>query len=583
MRIASGSAFSRLAAAVLIAAIVLVLANGVACAQTITGTVLGTVTDPTGNVIVGARVTVTNQGTRDQRAVTTNETGGFVVPSLLPGSYTERVESQGFQTYQRTDNILSASDRLSLGNIQLSLGSVAETVTVTAQGALVQTASAENSALLTNRQIEDIAQRGRNIVGMLRLLPGVSTAAGEFESMHGSGIGTTIPNMGGTRSALQTMQLDGQQGQDNGSPNAFTTTASPDAVSEIKVLLNNYQAEFGRSGGAFINVVTKSGTQDFHGSVYWYKRHEMFNANTFFNNRSGTPKPLYRYTNQGFTLGGPLTIPKVFNTSRQKLFFFYNFERNPSLEPMSIARNTMPTAAERTGDYSQTFDQSGKLMVIRDATTGTAFPGNIIAPLTRINKSGQALVRIFPLPNRLDRTVTKGAYNYEFQEGRDMSRLQHLFRVDYRATDKDSLFFRGTLWDSWATYNGNLVNWDFLISTQGFLNKHAVLGYTRILNSSMVNELNLGVRRPAERLWGANDTESAKAQRSKVGFTAGQFHPEINWDDIIPQASFSGVPSSPSFGSFFSQRWPMIEDDINFTIVDGLTLNRRTHTFKFGV
>ena len=148
------------AAVVAVAAILFLFTGGVAWTQTITGTILGTVEDPSGNIIVGAKVTLINQGTGDQRAVTTDATGVFVVPSLLPGPYTVRVESQGFQTYQRTDNVLSATDRLSLGNIRLTIGSVAETVTVTAQGALVQTASAESSALLTSTQIEGIAQRG---------------------------------------------------------------------------------------------------------------------------------------------------------------------------------------------------------------------------------------------------------------------------------------------------------------------------------------------------------------------------------------------------------------------------------------
>src|SRR6185436_9546093 len=167
-------------------------------------------------------------------------------------------------------------------------------------------------------------------------------------------IGTSLPNIGGVRSGALTIGVDGQQGQDNGSSNSYTTSVSLDAVAEVKVLLNNYQAEYGRNGGAVVNVVSKSGSREFHGSAYWYKRHEMFNAQNFFNNAAlpAIPKSRYRYITEGVTVGGPVTIPKVFNTSRQKLFFFLSLETNPSLEPQSIQRKTMPTAAERAGDFS---------------------------------------------------------------------------------------------------------------------------------------------------------------------------------------------------------------------------------------
>ena len=215
---------------------------------------------------------------------------------MLPGSYTAKVESSGFQTYRKQGNVLSASERLSLGTIQLTVGSVTETVSVTAEAAVIQVASSESSAVLTTQQLSTVAQRGRNVTGFLRLLPGVSTS-NDAESLHGGGgIGTSLPNVGGVRANALTIGVDGQQGQDNGSSNSYTTSVSLDAVAEVKVLLNNYQAEYGRNGGAVVNVVSKSGTGDFHGSAYWYKRHEMFNAQNFFNNAgttSETEVPLY--------------------------------------------------------------------------------------------------------------------------------------------------------------------------------------------------------------------------------------------------------------------------------------------------
>ncbi len=480
--------------AAVLAAAVLLIASGLAWTQAVSGSIQGTVTDPTGNLIVGAAVTLTNEATADHRSVTTNATGSFVFVSVPPSTYTVRVESKGFQSFQKTGNVLSATERLSLGNIQLTIGAVSETVTVSAQAASVQTVSAEGSAMLSTRQLESIAQRGRNPISLLRLMPGVATNDSELEV---AGNYDALPNVAGVASTSTTYSIDGLQGNDLGTQGRITTPVSPDAVSEVKVLLNNYQAEYGRNGGSQINVVTKSGTREYHGTAYWYKRHEMFNANNFFNNRNGLLKPRYRYGTEGFTLGGPVMIPKVFNTNREKIFFFYNLEHNPSLQPSSIGQYTMPTAAERGGDFSATLDTSNKLMTIKDPTTGQNFVGNKI-PLSRINANGLALLNVLPAPNRFDRSVTKGAYNYEFQSSTPNTRLGNLWRVDYRVSDKDSLYFRGTIWEGCST-GGWQSGWQFYQQDFCFPTKQAVLGYTRIINNSVVNEFNAGLRRPHEK------------------------------------------------------------------------------------
>ena len=543
--------------------------------QSSTSTVLGAVVDAQGGAVTGASVALINEGTGDQRVAVTDHTGSFLLTNLQPGTYTAKVESKGFQIYRKEGNVLPASERLSLGTIQLTVGSITETVAVVADAAVVQSASSESSALLTTQQLESVTQRGRNVVGFLRLLPGVNTS-GESETLHGAGsIGTTLPNVGGVRAGALTIGVDGQQGQDNGSSNSYTTSVSLDAVSEVKVLLNNYQAEYGRNGGAVVNVVSKSGTREFHGSAYWYKRHEMFNAQNFFNNAAlpAIPKSRYRYITEGVTFGGPVTIPKVFNTSRQKLFFFLSLETNPSLEPQSIQRKTMPTLAERSGDFSQS------VLKPKDPLTGAAYPNNII-PANLINKSGQSLVNLLSLPNSFD---PNGSYNYLFQDTREGSRKQELFRIDYKATEKDTLFFRGTHFNT-TSEGYNLNSWDFVRVQQIFINKHASLGYTRIITPSMVNELNLGVRRPQERLpFPALDSDLAKVRRKTAGFSVGQLYPRANPDDIIPQASFGGVQNSVDFGSFFAQRFPQFEDDINWNIGNNLSWIRGRHSFKAGI
>ncbi len=384
-----------------------------------------------------------------------------------------------------------------------------------------------------------------------------------------------MPNVGGVRNTALTIGVDGQQGQDNGSSAAYTTSVSLDAIAEVKVLLNTYQAEYGRNGGAVVNVVSKSGTREFHGSAYWYKRHEMFNAQNFFNNAAipTIPKSRYRYITEGLTFGGPVTIPKLFNTSRQKLFFFLSLETNPSLEPQSITRLTMPTALERQGNFSQS------ALKPKDPTTGALYPNNMIPP-SLINKSGQALVNLLTLPNSFD---PNGSYNYLFQDTRKGSRHQELFRIDYTATDKDSLFFRGTYFDT-TSEGYNLTNWDFIKIQQIFYNKHASLGYTRILTPSIINELNLGARRPQERIpFPDSPSDLARVRRPTSGFTVGQFFPRANPDQIIPQASFGGVQNAPNFGSFFATRFPQFEDDIDWNIGNNLSWTKGSHNFKFGI
>src|SRR5260370_14142569 len=155
-----------------------------------------------------------------------------------------------------------------------------------------------------------MGEKGRVLENCLMVVAGVSTNAGGADASSGF---LTLPNAGGLPNTMMTMSVDGMQGEDNGSSQLFQTNVAPDAVEEIKVLMNNYQAEYGRNGGATVNVITKSGARDFHGSAHYFKRHEMFNANRFFNNRSGIAKSLYRFNTKGVAIGGPITIPKLFN------------------------------------------------------------------------------------------------------------------------------------------------------------------------------------------------------------------------------------------------------------------------------
>ncbi len=573
----AAGAIARRGGFVQIAAAALILLSGMASAQTITGTLLGTVTDPSGNVVVGAAVTVTQEGTGERWSASTNTTGAFTLPSLLPGAYTVTVESPGFQKFEKKNNILSANGRLSVGDLQLTIGSVTESVSVTAVGTPVQTASSESSSLLTSRQIDTIAQKGRVLYNYLLLLPGVSTNAGGADAASGF---LTLPHAGGLPNTMMTMSIDGLQGEDNGSSQLFQTNVAPDAVEEIKVLMNNYQAEYGRNGGATVNVITKSGARDFHGSLYWFKRHEMFNANSFFNNRSGIRRQIYRFNTKGVSIGGPVMIPRLFNTDRQKLFFFYNFDSNPSTaSPATPARTTLSTDRERAGDFSQSLNPGGTLIAVRDPLSSATFPGNII-PASRINRNGLALLNAMPLPNQLNRAITLGVYNNEYLNVVPNERTQHLFRIDYRPTDADSFYFRGTYFKT-LSIRSSLATFDWARNSFGVPSKTAVFGWTRLVSATMVNELTAGVKREHEQ----TRIDDERAFRRTAGFAAGQFHPEINYSDLLPQVSFtgSGLQNTPTFGNFQAGRFPQQESDINFFVHNGFTITRNAHTFKFGI
>jgi hypothetical protein len=217
-------------------------------AQTVTGTISGTVVDVSGGAVAGATVSIINERTKSARNVTTNESGDFVFTAVQPGNYTIKIEQRGFSIFQRQGNVLTANEHLSVGVLALKVGELSETVTTLAEGTPVQTESTEHSALISSKQLEQISIRGRDVTSLLRILPGVSFQ-GQSESA-GGGFGSGVPNIQGGRNTWNTVNVDGVRGNDLGSPNIFSSTVNFDAISEVKVLLNSYQAEYGGNSSA---------------------------------------------------------------------------------------------------------------------------------------------------------------------------------------------------------------------------------------------------------------------------------------------------------------------------------------------
>src|SRR6266566_4149930 len=363
-------------AALLFASLVLAVLSTAALAQSVTGTISGVVIDPNGAVVPDAAVTLVNDQTKDKRDQPTNEAGRFNFPSLQPGVYTLRIEHQGFETMLRTKIVLSANEGLALGDISLRTGQVSETVTVASEGQLVEKESSDLTARLTADQINLISTKGRDITSLLRLLPGTSNND-DIEAV-GEGFGTNLPNVDGQRGRSAVASIDGLFAGEPSGSNKLSMTINQDAVAEVKVLRNNYGAEYGNNGGALINIVSKGGGKNYRGSAYYFLRNEALNASPFFTNKAGLHRPVYRHNIWGFNYGGPMPLPKLgeggASLLKHKAFFFVNVEKPHTITPTDPVFETVPKALERIGDFWKCFDANGRLINVIDPLTGTQFP-----------------------------------------------------------------------------------------------------------------------------------------------------------------------------------------------------------------
>ena len=542
-----------------------------AIAQISSGSISGRVLDASGQTVPGAQVTLVNQETKDSRQFTTNDVGEFVFISVQPGVFAILVKATGFKQYEKRDLVLSSFERLSAGDLKLEVGSVSESVEVKADIAPVQILSSERSALLDSKQITDLMSRGRDIMALLTILPGV---VNDGEGNDSLGVFQT-PAMSGTRGMFGSVNIDGASGNTRSGVN-FDTPVNMDAIAEVKVLAGTYQAEYGKSSGNIINIVTKSGTREFHGSAYYYNRNEAFNANTFLNNRQNLPRQRYRYNTFGYNAGGPIAIPRLFNTGRDKLFFFFSQEILPNQQPQALRTYTVPTALERTGDFSQSS------VTIKDPANGNApFQGNVL-PASLINPDLQKFLNIFPLPNITNRAISKGQYNLQLSDTLDRPVRQEILRVDYNISSKLRVYFRGM--DMLSANKGlnstaNKMAWGIPLEyrTTG---PNIGANATYIFTPTLINEFTFGYALWTEQqLIAASDL--AKIQRDKIGMHLGQLYPQNNPLNLVPTTSFGGITSAAT--TSYDGRFPMVDDASSFTFNDGLTKVWNTHLFKAGV
>jgi hypothetical protein len=355
----NGIGFCRLACLLAVTALLFGVFAPQLAAQSNTGQISGTVVDPSGAIIVGAKVTLTYPLTGQAREVITGSSGDFIFPDLLTGTYELTIDQPGFQTYTQKDISLAVSEKLSVHQIQLAVGNVSTEVTVSASQAHVETDTSEHANLVNSNQMTDITVKGRNYMSYVALLPGVTNTSpgGGDAPGWGNSDGETVN--GGNNTVV--VMLNGVPSQDDGNNtlNAYLAP-SADAIQEMRVQTNVMNAEYGSRNGGSVNVIYKTGTRNYHGELFDYDRNTMFNANSYFNKQSsnayiaGHPAH-YDYQNPGGTFGGPFYIPGIpFNKNRDKLFLFFSADilrRNvpASQTPTNL---TVPTLNERKGDFS---------------------------------------------------------------------------------------------------------------------------------------------------------------------------------------------------------------------------------------
>jgi hypothetical protein len=597
----------------LLVVLVLLAVLPAANAQSVTGQIAGVVVDPASALVPGATVQLTHDVSKQARQYTTEANGAFIFTGLVPGAYSLHVTRAGFKGYDQKGITVATQERVDLHELQLSVGDVTSTVEVQANTVHVATDSSDRSISIDLRQIGDTPTRGRNPLSVIMTLPGVqSTASNDYRGWNGGG----VPGVNGGQQGQIILNVDGAASQDSGNLNAGYISPSMDSVGEIKLLTSNYTAEYGGRTAGQLTLTTKNGLPTFHGTAYWYYRHESFNANTFFNNKTNVVRPRYRYQNLGGTIGGPLIIPGTgFNKSRQKLFFFFSYDllRNNTV---GTATFTMPSALERAGDFSKTVTTTGVLVPIYDPLTQVVFPGNIV-PANRISPQGQAMLNLFPQPDpkglALDPTGNRGYnFRYPFQQLRPLD--DKILRIDYNFSPKVVTYAR--LLQDYQAQNGygNPVTvgppggaWgqypvSYHVQAVGAL---GTVVYT--FSPTLINELSWGINRGKQGVDPLDDTtsntntggartyqdsllplvdSSGKAltlPRINQGSNVLNLKPAVQFglpSGYSAQSSGQGVTGAPQFSN--DSRWPFTGTDQLQTLQDKVTWVTGAHTLKAG-
>ena len=416
----------------------LCLLSAVVRAQSSTvGSISGTVKDPSGAAVPNVEVAIKEETTGNTRTVTTNDDGFYSAPSLPAGRYTISAGPQGFKTTVNSGVDLHVSERLVV-DLALQVGNVSETITITSEATQVETRSGEVSSLITEKQVTELPLNGRNYAQLALMVPGVSPvtqsgAGGAFKT-GGTGLDSGVDvSVNGNASNQNMWTVDGVNNMDVGSNRTLLVFPSIDAIQEFRVERNSFSAEFGQAQGAVINLITKGGGNEFHGTLFEFMRDDSLNANDFFLNRLGQPKGQLKYNNFGGNFNGPIW--------KNRIFFFWSEEWRREKRGQVLS-GRVPTAAEKSGDFSGTLTgplphiPGGVCDPAHGITTG-CYPGNRI-PQAQLSPVGLALLKIYPDPT--DPTAT--GQNWASSPTQPVDTRQDLIRFDANITDKMNVMVR---------------------------------------------------------------------------------------------------------------------------------------------
>jgi hypothetical protein len=491
---------------------------------------------------------------------------------------------------------VNANDKFSAGNIALEVGGIEESVSVSGRVSELQAESGERSFTLESETLKNISANGRMMFNYALLVPGALSQDNNAGIERGQVSSFTV---NGQRPNSNNMTIDGVSNIDTGDNGGNMATTNIESVAEFKILTNAYQAEYGRATGGQVQVVTKSGTQSFHGSGYWFGRRGSWDANTWTNNRAAAPapigngkvidKPATSRDDYGYTIGGPIFIPGVFNTEKKKLFFFWSQEFEKRTNPPALRTTRVPTALERQGDFSQSVDSSGNKVYIRDYLTGLpcsasdqrgCFPGNVI-PASRLYTAGLAMLNIFPQPNQSD---SGGGVNFNSQDSDNAPRREDLFRMDFQATDKWRFTGRymhtkenivqayGT---TWAGNGSDQLPTPTLFLHPGY---NWMVSTTGILNTTTSLEMSLGTAHNSLNY----ELQNKNLFRSAAGLTGLPYlYPDAVQADYVPYLVFRGGRTGNA-GQYQTDRGPFTNENTTWDVLANLTKIWGQHSAKFG-
>ena len=533
--------------------------------------VSGYVKDPAGAAIPGASIELRNETTGLERRASTNESGYFVIPGLPPGNYTLAVEAQGFKKFTKTQNKLDPSMSATI-DATLVIGSLTESIEVTAEATTVQSETATVGKLIEGKQIENMMLNGRNPIFLALLKPGVRGGSLQSFSFDLNSGGFAI---NGSRAADNLITYDGAPAIRTRGNNTSVGTVDVETVQEIQVLTANYNAEYGRASGGQVRIVTKSGGRDFHGSLYEYFRNEHLDANTWARNRTGDKRQANKFNQFGYMFNGPVYIPGKWNNDRNKLFFLWAQEYVRYRQDQTSAQ-IVPSLAMRTGDFSELLSASnsffGKVRTINDPLNGgQPFAGNII-PTSRVSANGLGLLKAFPAPVA---GFLQGANNYYTTAAQPTDQRKDTISIDYNPSERHAIRFRHLNYQ-FKQDQAFSTGFDIAAPRWDRPNETWSSNWTWTLSPTTINEVQASV---------SVDRVRIDVNRDNGKYARGQYG--INYPYIFPGSKeiADKVPTIviSNFATVDGSPYPSKSAGPIYVLSDSLTKIHGNHAFKVGV